>query len=505
MAALLSDVVEALPRAERRGDDVRLLDATHDSRQVGPDTLFCAIPGTRADGHDHANDAVMRGAVALLVERWLPLPVAQVRVPSVRAATGRAAAVVHGRPSEELVVLGVTGTNGKTTVTYLLEGAIGAAALGAGVVGTVETRIHGTPQPGVRTTPEGTDLQRLLRVMRTRGVDVVAMEVSSHGLDLRRVDGTRFRVAVYTNLSQDHLDWHGSMDAYLAAKARLFQPDLSKRGVVFRDDAWAPELLAAARIPVTTLGRTAEADLRLVDERHTLHGGSGRLVGGHPLAGVRDDVPTEVDLAVETSLPGGFNLANAATALATALAAGLPGAAAAQGIAACPGAPGRLELVSDAGPTVLVDYAHTPDALGHVLQTVRELLPAGARLTLVVGCGGDRDRGKRGPMGAAAAQADRAVLTSDNPRSEDPETILAAVEAGARRAVVDGAPAEVDVEPDRRRAIALALAAAGVDDVVVIAGKGHETTQELADHVVPFDDRLVARELLAAGPPGGPR
>ena len=505
MTALLSDVVEALPRAERHGHDVRLLDATHDSRQVTTGTLFCAIPGTRADGHDHAADAVERGAVALLVERWLPLDVPQVRVPSVRAATGPAAAVVHGRPSDELAVIGITGTNGKTTVTYLLEGAIGAAALGAGVVGTVETRIHGTPEPGVRTTPEGTDLQRLLRTMRTRGVDVVAMEVSSHGLDLRRVDGTRFRVAIYTNLSQDHLDWHGSMDAYLGAKARLFQVDLSERGVVFLDGPWASRLLAAVQIPVTTLGRTDAADLQLVDEQLALHGGSGRLVGRHPLAGVDPDLPDEIDVVVSTSLPGAFNLANAATALTAALSAGLPTSDAARGIAACPGAPGRLELVTDAGPTVLVDYAHTPDALGQVVRTVRELLPAGARLTLVIGCGGDRDRVKRGPMGAAAAQADRLVLTSDNPRSEDPAAILAAVEDGARAAIADGAPAQLEIEPDRRRAIGLALTAADDDDVVVIAGKGHETTQELADRVVPFDDCVVARELLAAGPSGGAR
>ncbi|MFP4635339.1 MAG: UDP-N-acetylmuramoyl-L-alanyl-D-glutamate--2,6-diaminopimelate ligase [Nitriliruptoraceae bacterium] len=495
MTALLSDVVAALRRASRHGHDLELHDATHDSRQVTPGTLFCAIPGTRTDGHDHAADAVERGAAALLVERWLELEVPQVRVPSVRAATGPAAAVVHRHPSAELTVLGVTGTNGKTTVTYLLEAAIAAAGLGSGVVGTIETRIHGTPEPGVRTTPEGTDLQRLLRTMHTRGVDGVAMEVSSHGLDLRRVDGTRFAVAAYTNLSQDHLDWHGSMEAYLAAKARLFTASLSERGVVFLDGPWAARLLDQVEIPVTTVGRGAEADLRLVDERLGLDGGSARLIGRHPRG--EDGGDDEVELTFSTSLLGSFNLANAATALATALAAGLPADAAVAGIAACPGAPGRLELVHATDPVVLVDYAHTPDALSHVIATVRDLLPDGARLTLVVGCGGDRDRAKRAPMGAAAARADRLVLTSDNPRSEDPASILEVLSSGAERAIADGAPAQLSVELDRRRAIEVALAEAGPDDVVVIAGKGHETTQELADRTVPFDDRVVARELLA--------
>ncbi len=500
MTALLSDVVRALPRAERHGHDVELHDATHDSRQADRGWLFCAIPGARVDGHEHAAAAVERGAAALLVERWLGLDVPQVRVPSVRAATGPAAAVVHGEPSRQLAVAGITGTNGKTTVTYLLEGAFAAAALGTGVIGTVQTRIHGTPEPGVRTTPEGTDLQRLLRSMHTRGVDAVAMEVSSHGLDLRRVDGTRFAVAAYTNLSQDHLDWHGSMAAYLAAKARLFVPELSDRGIVFLDGPFADQLLEQVSIPVTTVGRRDDADLRLVDERVGLTGGTVRLVGRHPSVG---GTGPPLDLELATVLPGAFNLANAAVAAVTAIAVGVPPDVAAAGIAACPGAPGRLERVADEPVTVLVDYAHTPDALSEVVATVRDLLPDRARFTLVVGCGGDRDRIKRGPMGAAAAAADRAVLTSDNPRSEPPEDILAAVEAGARHAVADGAPAELVVELDRRRAIRHALEQATPGDVVVIAGKGHETTQELADRTIEFDDRVVARELLDALGSGG--
>lgn len=487
MRATLSDVASSLPRAERHGPDVELVDATHDSRQVEPGWLFCAIPGATTDGHDHAPEAVDRGAAALLVEGFLDLPVPQVRVPSVRAAAGPAAAVIHGHPSRDLVVVGVTGTNGKTTVTYLLEAAFGANGWGSGVIGTVETRIHGTAQPGVRTTPEGPDLQRLLRHMHTRGVDAVAMEASSHGLDLRRVDGTHVAVAVYTNLSQDHLDWHGSMEDYLAAKARLFAPERSAQGLVNLDGPWARRLLAQVRIPVVTLGREPDADVVIVEEEVDVEGGRAEL------AGDRFD-----DVEVRTRLPGGFNLTNAVTAVVAAVLAGVPVEAAVSGVGACPGAPGRFERVDAGQPfTVLVDYAHTPDAVTQALAAVRDLLAPEARVAVVLGCGGDRDRGKRPAMGAAAATADLAVLTSDNPRSEDPIAILDTMAAGARDAVDQGCPAEVVVEPDRRAAIATALTRAGPGDAVLIAGKGHETGQELADRTVPFDDREVARELLA--------
>jgi UDP-N-acetylmuramoyl-L-alanyl-D-glutamate--2,6-diaminopimelate ligase len=484
MSATLAEVAAALRRSERHGDDVGVTDATHDSRQVGPGTLFCAIPGARTDGHDHAAAAVAQGAAALLVERWLDLHVPQLKVPSVRAAMGPAAAAVHGHPSRDLTVVGITGTNGKTTTAYLLEAAFAAAGVGVGVIGTVETRIHGETQPGVRTTPEGTDLQRLLRRMHTRGVDAVAMEVSSHGLDLRRVDGTRFAVAVYTNLSQDHLDWHGSMEAYLAAKARLFLPAFAPRGVVFLDGPWARRLLALVRIPVTTVGTDADADVQLVDVELSVDGGRATL---------RWDEDT---IALRTRLPGRFNLDNAASALVAAVSAGVPPATAAAGIAACPGAPGRLERVDRGQPfTVLVDYAHTPEAVAQVVTTLRSL-GAGGRVLVVLGAGGDRDRGKRAAMGAAATTADVAVLTSDNPRSEDPARILAAVAAGAREAIATGAAAELVVELDRQRAIAMALDLAQPRDVVVIAGKGHETGQELADRTLPFDDRVVAAALL---------
>ena len=487
MTTTLDTIAARLREPSRRGGDAVVVDATHDSRQVAPGWLFCAVPGASADGHDHAPGAVEAGAAALLVERFLDLDVPQIKVPSVRAAMGPAAAAIHGDPSRHLTVVGVTGTNGKTTTSYLLEGAFGAAARGTGVIGTIETRIHGEPLPGVRTTPEGTDLQRLLATMRDRGVDDVAMEVSSHGLDMHRVDGTRFAVAVFTNLSQDHLDWHGTMEAYFGAKARLFTPELSERGIVCVDDGWGRRLAAESRVPVTTYGAHPDADHRLVDLRTDLDGGHATLVG------------PEGEVEIVTRLLGAHNVANATAAYLAACAAGTPSDAALTGIAACPGVPGRLERVDAGQPfALLVDYAHTPDAIAHIVSTTRDLLPDGGRLVLVVGAGGDRDRGKRPGMGAAAAQAGLAVLTSDNPRSEDPESILDAVVAGARDAIADGAPAEIVREVDRRTAIERAVAAAGPDDVVVVAGKGHETGQQLADRTVPFDDRVVAAEAVRA-------
>ena len=485
MSSTVHALAAALPDVELRGSDADVIDATHDSRQVAPGWLFCAVPGANVDGHDHAQTAVEAGAAALLVERWLDLDVPQLRVPSVRAAMGPAAAEVHDRPSDDLTIVGVTGTNGKTTSTYLLEAAFGAAGRGTGTIGTVETRIHGEAQPGVRTTPEGTDLQRLFATMRGRGVEAVAMEVSSHGLEMHRVDGTRFAVASFTNLSQDHLDFHGTMEAYFEAKLRLFTPELAERGVVCTGDAWGERVAERATIPVTTFGTGAGADHRITDIVADLSGTTATLVS------------EDGEVEVRTRLVGEHNVWNAVGAYLTAVAAGVPADAARAGVAACPGVPGRLERVDLGQPfAVFVDYAHTPDALEHVVSATRPLVADGARLHVVVGCGGDRDRGKRPLMGAVAASADRAVLTSDNPRSEDPSAILDAVVAGARDAVADGAPAELVVEEERRRAIVATIADARPGDVVVIAGKGHETGQILADRTIPFDDREVAAEAL---------
>ncbi len=489
----VADLVLRLDGAEGRGQ-ATLSDATHDSRTAGPGVLFCAIRGATTDGHEHAAAAVDRGASALLVDHWLDeLEVAQVRVPDTRAATGPAASVVHDDPSHELLVVGVTGTNGKTTTSYLLEHAFAAAGLGSGVIGTIEARIHGERVPGVRTTPEGTDLQRLLRRMHDRGVDAVAMEASSHGLSLHRVDGIRFAVAVFLNLTQDHLDFHADMEDYFRAKARLFTPALSRRGVVCVEDEWGRRLARESGVPVTTLARTGTHGDVVPDWRI-----ENLEVG--PAGSIFDLVARDGDTHhVTTSLVGDVNAVNAAAAWLAAVTAGVGPDEATAGIAACPGVPGRMQVVpgsDDAGrPTVLVDYAHTPDAVEQAIRITRGL--TSGRVVVVLGCGGDRDRGKRAPMGAATTRADVAVLTSDNPRSEDPAIILDAMEAGAREALAAGASSEVLREPDREAAIALAIGRAGEGDIVLVAGKGHETGQAFADRTVPFDDVEVAGRLLA--------
>jgi UDP-N-acetylmuramoyl-L-alanyl-D-glutamate--2,6-diaminopimelate ligase len=478
----LSDLLDVLPGARLVGDaGVGVADVTHDSREAGPGVLFAARPGRRTDGHDHAPGAVAAGSPALLVERELDVDVPQVVVGSVAEQLGAAAAAVHGDPSAELLLLGVTGTNGKTTTATLLESVLRAAGHATGLVGTVETRIAGEQVPGPLTTPEATDLQRLWRRMRDAGVSAAAMEVSSHGLALHRIEGTRLDVAAFTNLSQDHLDFHPDMEDYFRAKARLFDEGLAERGVVVVDDPWGRRLAEEAAIPVTTVALDGAADWTAEDVRATASGATFTARRG------------ELAVEVRTHLPGRYNVTNALLALAVADAAGIEPEVAVRGIGDLAGVPGRMERVDVGQPFgVLVDYAHTPDSVENVLRAARELTDG--EVVVVIGCGGDRDPAKRPLMGrAAAALSDLAVLTSDNPRSEDPADIVDAVAAGARD--VEGG--RFSVVLDRREAIAAALGAARAGDVVVIAGKGHEATQEFADRTIPFDDREVARELLA--------
>lgn len=463
--------------------EVLLTDVTLDSREVRHGALFACRPGARTDGHDHAGYAVASGAVALLVERPLPLRVPQVQVASVAAEVGRAAARVYGFPSRELALAGVTGTNGKTTTAYMIEAAVRAAGHRTGLIGTVQTMIDGQAQPGVRTTPEATELQRLLRTMRDRDVTAAAMEVSSHGLALGRVRGTQFSVAVFTNLTQDHLDFHSDLEDYFAAKATLFTAGYTDRVVINIDGPYGVRLVQQAEregLQVTTVS--------LRDTAAAVH--AKDIVLG-PTGSTFTAMLQGRSLSSRVQLPGAFNVANALGALAAVAAMEMDPDEAMAGIAALSGVPGRMERVDRGQPfTVLVDYAHTPDSVEHVLRAARELTTG--RVIVVVGCGGDRDRGKRGPMGrAAAGLADLAIFTSDNPRSEDPGTILEAMASGARTTSGEWA-----LEPSRYDAIALAFDAAVAGDVVVIAGKGHEGTQEFAEVTVPFDDREVSAELL---------
>ena len=499
-AAQLRDLLRAAGSGARLvpGDaDVVVRDVTHDSRQAGPGMLYACRPGEHADGHDFAPAAVAAGSPALLVQRVLDQPVPQLQVPSTAAALGPVAAEVHQHPSAAMTLCGITGTNGKTTTAYLLESILRAAGHRTGLIGTVQTLIAGQAVPGVRTTPEAPDVQRLLARMRNAAVTAAAMEVSSHGLALGRVAGTRFTVAVFTNLSQDHLDFHADLEDYFQAKALLFTSDYTKTAVINVDDPYGRRLAQTSDVELVALspsGTATAADVGATDVQTTEEG--CRFVAQLRTGAV----------AVRTPLVGDFNVANALCAMAAAEVAGVDLDTAAAGIAACRGVPGRMEPVDAGQPfTVLVDYAHTPDSLERVLTAARRMVgpDSGRKVVVVVGCGGDRDTGKRPLMGRVAARlADLAVLTSDNPRSEDPTAILAGVAGGA--AVVYGARWQVVI--DRRDAIAAALDAAGSGDVVIIAGKGHEAYQELADRTVEFDDRLVARALLTAtSAPGASR
>ncbi len=450
------------------GDLTVQVDAvTHDSRRVRPGVLFAALRGEHTDGHTFAADAVAAGAPAVLVDHELPgLAATQVIVADTRRALGPLASAVHGHPSRHLTVVGVTGTNGKTTVTHVLASLLEAHGWRTGLLGTLSGRF---------TTPEAPDLQEALATFRDEGKRAVAMEVSSHALALHRVDGTRVALAVFTNLSRDHLDFHGTMERYFAAKARLFEPGMATEAVVCTDDPYGRLLLDGARIP--TVGFS-------IGDAHDL------TVG--PLASTFRWRGRQVHLP----LGGRFNVVNALAAATAAARLGVPDDVIVEGLGSVAPVPGRFEPVRAGQPfTVLVDYAHTPDGLAAVLEAAREVA-AGGRVLVVFGCGGDRDRTKRPVMGAIAARlADVVVVTSDNPRSEDPAAIIEDV----RRGIPPERAAFVAVEPDRRSAIALALGQARPGDVVVVAGKGHETTQTIGDWVMPFDDRVVVREVLEAG------
>ncbi len=451
----LERVTAALAPVDVAGDaSVDVRDLAYDTRTVTEGTLFFCVPGGRFDGHGFAADAVARGAAALVVERRLELPVPQVVVPSVRAAMPRAAVAFFGDPSAELPVAGITGTNGKTTTTFLLWSVLDAAGRRPGLLGNVERRVGREVRPPSLNTPEAIDLQRLLREMVEAGNQSCVMEATSIASAQGRLDGVRFAVLVFTNLSQDHLDFHGTMDEYFDAKRRLFA---GVPAVVNIGDPHG-RLLAAELPDAVTFGFAEDADVQ----------------------------PGELD-EIALRLRGRFNVENALAALAAARVLGVDEPAIRAGIEAVAGVPGRFETVDEGQPfTVIVDYSHKPGALENVLRTAREL--GSGKLICVFGCGGDRDRRKRPLMGRIAAElADRAILTSDNPRSEDPLAIIEEVLAGAP---------DLEVEPDRRSAIERAIASAEEGDVVLIAGKGDEQGQEIAGVTLPFDDRDVARAAI---------
>jgi UDP-N-acetylmuramoyl-L-alanyl-D-glutamate--2,6-diaminopimelate ligase len=492
----LSEIAALLRPREVRGlgpgeDAPEVTDLAFDSRRTSPGSLFFCRPGAIDDGHRHAPAAVAAGAVALVVERVLDLPVPQLVVEDARAAMNVAAAPFFGHPSRSLALAGITGTNGKTTTAYLLDAIFAAAGEATGLIGTVETRFAGGTTPGSRTTPESVDLQRLLRRMVDGGVGFCAMEVTSVGLAQGRVDGAEFAVSAFTNLTQDHLDYHGDLETYYRAKRALFVPERTALAVVNVDDPYGVRLVNELRgVPCVTCALDAEAGVRALDVTTGPAGSSFRLEGS--VAGRVLHQPLHM------RLPGQFNVANALAAVTAAAALGAPADAITEGLANLVRVPGRFDLVERGQDfAVVVDYAHTPDGLGRVLAAARDLTGAGAvrpRVIAVFGCGGDRDRTKRPLMGRAAAEhADVVFVTSDNPRSEAPEAIMAEIEAG-----IAEAPPRLGYRliADREEAIEAAIAGAGPGDVVVIAGKGHETTQSFRDGVVDFDDAEVAAASL---------
>ncbi len=495
----LRDLVVGTDVAEVAGDErAEISGLAYDSRRVQPGDLFFCVRGQRSDGHDFALPAVRAGAAALVVERILDVDATQVRVRDARAAMAPFAVRFWGDPTARLRVAGITGTNGKTTTAFLVRHALEAQGISTGLLGTVKRVVGGSEEEVERTTPEAIDLQATFHRMLEAGDRACAMEVSSHALALDRTRGIRFAVAVFTNLTQDHLDFHGNMEEYYAAKRELFLPTSrpgAPRGaerpasaaVVNVDDAYGARLAAELRDAGQPRPRTFSAsgaqaaDYRALDVAFDSSGSRFRCVG------------PEGEVVVRTPLPGHFNVENALAALAACEALGVPTRATAAALADAGRVPGRFEPVEAGQPfAVLVDYAHTPDSLENVLRAARRL--TAGRLISVFGCGGDRDRRKRPLMGEIAARlSDACVVTSDNPRSEDPQSIIDEIVAG----IPGGGDDRIAVEPDRRAAIALALARAAPGDTVVIAGKGHEQGQELAGgRKIPFDDREVATDEL---------
>ena len=444
-------------------EDLEITDVTFDSRLISKGSLFCCIPGAKDDGHLHAREAVEAGASAVLVDHRVDVSAAQLVVRDVREAMATAAAACFGHPADDLLVIGVTGTNGKTTTTWMLQNIFTAARRRVEVLGTLS---------GARTTPESPDLQRQLAQWRDEGVDVVAMEVSSHAIDQHRVDAMKFRVAVFTNLSRDHLDYHGSIEQYFETKARLFDESRCDRAVVNLDSPYGRLLADASTVPTDGYSIDEVEDLEL-----SVDGSKFRWAGQ----------------TVSLALGGRFNVSNALAAAHAARAVGVDDVTIAQGLSLPLVVDGRFQRVDAGQPfAIVVDYAHTPDGLEQLLAAASDLVEG--RVIVVFGCGGDRDRSKRPLMGeTAVANADVVIITADNSRTETTEEIIASIVEGAKR-VLRPRAAVVSVEPDRRAAISAALRAATVNDIVLIAGKGHETVQIIGDVSSEFDDRVVAAE-----------
>ena len=480
-AMRLSEIASLVGSEGHLSADPEITDLHYDSREAIPGSLFFCIPGDKVDRHDLAKQAVSSGAAALVAERDTGVPVPHLITSDIRGVMNQVAAPFFGHPSREIKLVGVTGTNGKTTTTYMVESIARASGEKTGLVGTIERRVADSAQPAPIGTPESSDLQRLFRAMARASVATCALEVTSIGISQGRIEGCDFDVAVFTNLSHDHLEFHGSMEEYYEAKRKLFLAERTPLSLINIDDPWGRRLTGEVTSKVLTYAVERDADL-VAKSIRPIPGGTKFLAVG---MGMR--------LELEVLLPARFNVLNAIAAAGAARAIGLPEGAIQSGLSSLPGVPGRFERVDEGQDfMVVVDYAHTPDGLDNVLRFAREICLG--ELRVVFGCGGDRDSGKRPEMGRVAASvADRVYVTSDNPRSEDPSQIIDQILTGIIKGPPPGGYVAIS---DRAEAIHAAISESQSGDVVVIAGKGHETGQEFADTKIPFDDREVARAAL---------
>ncbi|MBR2719177.1 MAG: UDP-N-acetylmuramoyl-L-alanyl-D-glutamate--2,6-diaminopimelate ligase [Clostridia bacterium] len=460
--------------------EIELASVTSNSREKVERGVFFCIPGARFDAHNYAPQAVANGCVALVVERYLDIDVPQVRVSNARAAMSRMAAAFYGHPARGMKLVGITGTKGKTTSTYMLKAILEKAGHKCGLIGTTGNMIGDRLLKGSLTTPDPIDLQRTLRMMADEGVEYVTMEISAHAIDMHRLDGLTFEVGCYTNLSQDHLDYFHSMENYFETKKKFFTSGMVRNATVNVDEETSEGVLSALEIPCLTYGICAPADLFARDIEITEDGVSFevQLQGMHPLQ-------------VNLMMTGMFNVYNAMAAASCAMVLGISAADIKAGLEGMPSVPGRIEMLPTGTPyRVILDYSHVPDALMNILTTVRQF--AKARVIALFGCGGDRDQGKRPMMGEIGGKlADLSILTSDNPRTEDPMKILEAIEAG-----IKPTGGEYVVIENRRETIRYAMEIAEAGDIIVLAGKGHETYQEINGVKYPFDEKVVVQELL---------
>ena len=478
LAQLTKDMPELIRITS--GEETEIGFLTADSRAKGENGLFFCLPGARFDGHDFAPQAIGNGCCALVVERELDLPCPQVLVSDVRAAMARIASAFNGHPERRLRLVGITGTKGKTTTTYMLKSVIEAAGFSCGIIGTTGCIAGSTKLPSNLTTPDPIEMFEILRIMADAGVQVVCMEVSAHALYLRKLMGIVFEAAAYTNFSQDHLDFFGSMEKYLAAKKMLFEGDMVRNAAINVDEETAEYIQDGMVCPSMTYGISGDADLFARDIEITESGVSFTL-----------NLRTLHTERIHLLLTGMFNVYNAMTTAACALILGISLEDIKRGLESVVSVPGRVEMLDTRTPyRMILDYSHSPDALQNILRTVREFCRG--QLILVFGCGGDRDKGKRPMMGEIAGQlADYSILTSDNPRYEDPMAILAAIEAG-----IKPTGAKYEMIENRREAIRQAMEIAVGGDIIVLAGKGHETYQEIEGVKYPFDEKVVVSELL---------